>query len=119
MVIDNLPSYFDSSSDVEMFHKEMEEVKESNSLLDAIMDDKMEEAHSLFKYEDNKQLKHNLYSLEEQNHHHGENIAFHLSPEREDSIMDGQDVAENYSHTTAPTQFYAFYQEEDDMDFEL
>ncbi|KAH9316516.1 hypothetical protein KI387_025143, partial [Taxus chinensis] len=33
--------------------------------------------------------------------------------------MDGQDVAENSSHTTAPTRFPASYQEGDDMDFEL
>ncbi|KAH9327552.1 hypothetical protein KI387_007730, partial [Taxus chinensis] len=97
-----------------MLHEEMEEVKESKSLPGAIMDDQMEESHSLFKSEENKQFKHNLYLLREHNHHHGENIAFHISPEQEDSIMDVPEVAENSSHTAAPTWFSTSYQEEDD-----
>ncbi|KAH9308263.1 hypothetical protein KI387_036174, partial [Taxus chinensis] len=86
MVMDNFPTYFDSSSDEEMLHEEMDTIKGPDSLPNLIMDDLMEESHFHFKAEENEQFEYKFFSLNEQSDHHSEEKTFHLSYEEEDSI---------------------------------
>ncbi|KAH9301105.1 hypothetical protein KI387_012688, partial [Taxus chinensis] len=60
VIMDDLLSNFDSSSDVEMLNDEMETVEESNSLLDSIMDEKIEEFNFFLETKENEEFEHNL-----------------------------------------------------------